>query len=170
VVEGSVSGVPCATEGGHVFFKLRDGSGEVDCAAYEPSKEFRKTVSRLAVGDALEAAGGVREADEGITLNLEYLRVTAVAEVTEMLNPRCPKCGGSTESMGRGQGFRCRRCGEKLRGAVKMKKKVERSLALGLYVPPPRAERHLTKPPARIGREKPYTHAPLHEPWHGEAV
>jgi tRNA(Ile2)-agmatinylcytidine synthase len=168
VLEGSVSQPPRVQEGGHVFFKLQDDTGEVDCAAYEPSKEFRRTVNQLAAGDIIEAAGGVREIDSGVTLNLEYIAVRSLAQLIKKSNPRCPRCGGSTESMGREQGFRCRRCGEKLRNEQKEERVIPRQLEEGhIYLPPPRAERHLTKPACRMMIRKTYTSAPLHFPWHG---
>ena len=37
VVQGAVSKEPKVIQGGHVIFSIRDGTGEVDCAAYEPT-------------------------------------------------------------------------------------------------------------------------------------
>jgi tRNA(Ile2)-agmatinylcytidine synthase len=71
------------------------------------------------------------------------------------------------ESMGRGKGFRCRRCGLREAKLEKASVELERGLSPGLYIPPPRAQRHLTKPLARYGKEK---RAPppveMYEPWH----
>ncbi len=71
------------------------------------------------------------------------------------------------ESMGWEKGFRCRRCGLRDRRSRKLTVEAERLLKPGLYMPPPRAHRHLTKPLERYGREKrAYEPGDLFEPWH----
>jgi len=42
----------------------------------------------------------------------------------------------------------------------------ERVLKPGLYLPPPKAQRHLTKPLKRYGREKEHPPSGMCEPWH----
>jgi tRNA(Ile2) C34 agmatinyltransferase TiaS len=44
--------------------------------------------------------------------------------------------------------------------------KLDRDLEIGVYLPPPRAERHLTKPLKRYGLEKTYAPKSLFTPWH----
>jgi len=166
VVEGEVSGTPRTIVGGHVIFTINDGTGDVDCAAYEPTGGFREAALRLREGDRVRTAGGVRKVDGGLTLNLERLEVLDLAEQFVMVNPRCPACGSATESMGRGQGFRCKRCGLRDPGLSKRRLEVERGLEVGLYLPPPRAHRHLTKPLKRYGREKNAGPGSMFEPWH----
>jgi tRNA(Ile2)-agmatinylcytidine synthase len=169
VIEGVVSSDPRVIPGGHVIFALDDGTGRVDCAAYEPTGRFRDIVRRLIPGDEVRAFGGVRagEGTPGLTLNLEKLEILRLKDAVLLINPDCPACGGSMESLGRGKGFRCRRCDYRERDLTKRAVKLERGLAPGVYLPPPRAQRHLTKPLKRYGREK---SAPkplqLHQPWH----
>ena len=165
-VTGVVEGKHRVIEGGHVIFTIGDGSGRVDCAAYEPSGSFRKTVLNLREGDEVSVAGGVRETDMGLTLNLERLDVLTLAAEYSQSNPHCPICGGATESMGRGQGLRCKRCGNRDGGLVKVKMKVPRKLKPGTLLPPPRAERHLTKPLKRYGKEKKAVPGQPSAPWH----
>lgn len=169
ILEGLVSGLPKTIQGGHVFVGLTDETGRVDCAAYEPSGSFREVVRRLIPGDRVRVYGGVRgeASSERPTFNLEKLEVRGLAPDLLKVNPRCPECGGSMESMGRGKGFRCRRCG--FRGPKMEKATVElgRQIETGLFMPPPRAQRHLSKPEVRYGKEK---RGPLHleleAPWH----
>lgn len=169
VLEGFVSGLPKTIQGGHVFVGLTDETGRVDCAAYEPSGSFREVVRRLIPGDRVRVYGGVRgeASSERPTFNLEKLEVLGLAPDLLKANPTCPECGGSMESMGRGKGFRCRRCG--FRGPKMEKATVElgRQIETGLFMPPPRAQRHLSKPEVRYGKEK---RGPLHleleAPWH----
>ena len=99
-------------------------------------------------------------------MNLERLEVLGLAEQFITVNPRCPACGSATESMGRGQGFRCKRCGLRSSGLSKNRLRVDRGLVAGLYLPPPRAHRHLTKPMKRYGKEKEALPGSMFEPWH----
>jgi len=154
VVEGWVSGEPETIRGGHVFFKVADGGGEVVCAAFEPTGGFRSVVRLLRVGDRVRVFGGVVERLGGLALNLEKLEVLEVAELTRLVKPRCPLCGGSTESMGRGQGLRCRKCGYRDESLKPLPQPVARGLKPGVYLPDKSAHRHLTKPLDRVGREK----------------
>jgi tRNA(Ile2)-agmatinylcytidine synthase len=166
IVTGVVEGRQKVIEGGHVIFTIGDGTGRIDCAAYEPSGGFRETVLELREGDKVRVAGGVRETDMGLTLNLERLEVLSLVAEQRLVNPRCPACGGATESMGRGQGLRCKKCGHRELGMIKVTEEVPRGIKLGIYLPPPRAERHLTKPFKRYGKEKSTTSDTLAIPWH----
>ncbi len=166
IVTGIVKGKIRIIEGGHVIFTIGDGSKCVDCAAYEPSGSFRNMVTKLREGDEVRVAGGVREMEMGLTLNLERLEVLSLATEQKLVNPRCPACGGPTESMGRGQRLRCKRCGHREVGLMKVSEKVPRNIKLGIYLPPPRAERHLTKPFKRYGKEKRATLIIPFAPWH----
>ncbi|MDD1746695.1 MAG: tRNA(Ile)(2)-agmatinylcytidine synthase [Methanomassiliicoccales archaeon] len=148
-IRGTVVSRPRTIAGGHVLFELRVGSSnKLDCAAYEPSKGFRGVVRRLIPGDEVEVMGELREVPR--TLNLEKLHVVKLAEeLRKSSNPLCPECGKSTGSMGRGEGFRCKRC--RTRVAVGEKyQRVERSIAPGWYEPPVCARRHLSKPLKRM--------------------
>jgi len=166
IVTGLVQGKTRIIEGGHVIFKICDMSGNVDCAAYEPSGKFRQVVLRLQDGDEIRAAGGVRETDMGLTINLERLEILSLAPLVRLTNPKCPRCGGGTESMGRGQGLRCKKCGYRGPEVTKIINEIQRDLSPALYLPPPRAERHLTKPFERYGKEKKYSPTLLYMPWH----
>ncbi len=164
VVEGSRT-----IKGGHVIFRRGDDTGRIDCAAYEPTGSFREVVRQLVPGDRIRAYGGVRGLikGEGGTLNLEKLEVLHLASDLKLVNPSCPTCGGSMESMGRGKGFRCRRCSLRDRELTKQTVEVKRQLEPGLFIPPPKAQRHLTKPLVRYGREKKIIFSgELFESWH----
>lgn len=167
-VTGRVSANPRTIPGGHVILELSDGSGSIDCAAYEPTGSFRHTVRKLVRGDLVEAYGGVRRGTKthACTLNLEKIRIADLAENIAFQNPLCLKCGKRMESAGRGQGFRCPNCKTTNRAASKIPVVNPRELALGMYIPPARAHRHLTKPASRYGREKTGPPMPLIQPWH----
>jgi tRNA(Ile2)-agmatinylcytidine synthase len=147
-LKGKVMTEPRRIRGGHVVFSLSDGDDSIDCAAYEPTKDFRRVIAALAPGDEVEVYGGIRE-NHRITVNLEKIRVLELKKVYDEHNPRCKKCGRRMESAGRGQGVRCRRCGTHGHGKERIIKK--RLLSEKFYQVPPGAMRHLSKPLVRTG-------------------
>lgn len=149
--EGIVSKTPEVGEGGHVYIQVKNKEGVTACAAYEPSGSFQKTVLSLIPGDRVEIGGSVRRRTRrhSAIVNIEYLRITETADDIRLTNPVCRRCGKRMASQGRGQGFRCDSCGFEDRTAEKLKVEKRRIIGRGLYIPPPRAQRHLTKPQQR---------------------
>jgi len=169
IVKGVVSQNPRMIPLRHVIFSIKDESGEVDCAAYEPTGALRKVAMQLAVGDSVEVYGAVRKPLVGkpLTVNLEKISVLALAPEVSYQNPLCAKCGKRLKSMGKHQGFRCERCGSKFAGLEKVAVAVNRELKTGLYVTSTRSQRHLTKPLRRYGLEKCcWTTEKLIDGWH----
>ncbi len=150
LLTGSVETYPTVLIGGHVIFRIGDESGSVACATYQPTGFLRKIVRGLIPGDIVRVSGGVRLGpNRETTLNLEKLEVLGLVEDVKLEKPRCPKCEGSCETMGREQGFRCRRCGHRLvRGSARLVVG-SRRIHVGTYIPPARAQRHLTRPVSR---------------------
>ncbi len=146
VVRGRVVGRPTIGPGGHVFFELDDGTGRVKVAVYEPTGSIRKVVLKLVEGDVVEVYGSVKPKPQGLTLNLEKLRVIELRPLFVMRAPRCPACGRTMESAGRGQGYRCDRCGYSDPRAHKVQVEVEREIAPGIYEVAVSARRHLVRP------------------------
>ncbi|MCL1979370.1 MAG: tRNA(Ile)(2)-agmatinylcytidine synthase [Methanomassiliicoccaceae archaeon] len=150
-IEGKVTGSE-HIQGGHVLTRIATRFGEVTVGAYEPSKEFRLLFDNLSEGDAIGVMGELRE--EPRTLNAEKVRVITAAERYEKIsNPVCGGCGRTMESVGKGKGYRCRRCGTSAE-APQVKKAV-RWVREGWYEPPTAARRHLSKPLKRMGAEQP---------------
>ena len=147
---GRVDDVPRVLRGGHVIFRLRDDSGLIDCAVYRPTGSLAMASRDLLPGDTVRVYGGVRRWREGTpTLNVEKLEVLHMVEKIQQANPMCSSCGGRCESMGRGQGLRCKKCGQRNEYASKIQVRQERHIQSTIYVPPPRARRHLTKPDSK---------------------
>jgi len=150
ILTGRVDDMPRVIRGGHVIFRLRDDSGLIDCAVYRPTGSLSTVARDLLPGDRVSVYGGVRGWREGTpTLNVEKLEVLNLVEKIEDVNPMCGGCGGRCESMGRGQGLRCKKCGERMEDAAKIQVRHERHLHPTIFIPPPRARRHLTKPDSR---------------------
>jgi len=168
VAQGVVSKDPQVIQGGHVIFVIKDKTGEVDCAAYEPTGILCKTSRKLISGDIVKVFGGVRPScsEHQLTINLEKLRILELAPKASFVNPSCPECGRRMKSMGKNQGFRCDKCGFRSSQLKKLEVNEERGLERGLYITSPRSQRHLTKPHCRYGREKSGASKEMIENWH----
>src|SRR3989442_13222142 len=150
ILTGRVDDMPRVIRGGHVIFRLRDDSGLIDCAVYRPTGSLSMVARDLLPGDRVRVCGGVRGWREGTpTLNVEKFEVLHLVEKIEDVNPMCSGCGGRCESMGRGQGLRCKKCGQRMEDAAKIHVRHERHLHPTIFVPPPRARRHLAMPDSR---------------------
>jgi tRNA(Ile2)-agmatinylcytidine synthase len=167
IVKGIVVTHPETLTGGHVIFKIMDETGEVDCAAFEPTGNFRKKVKMLIPGDQVTIFSGVSIHKSLHTMNVEKLIIDKLNEQPVFLNPKCPKCGRSTESMGKNQGLRCKKCGYKSHDLIKIMKNVERKIKEGLFLPDRGAHRHLTKPLKRYGKEKKVYENKMLNTWFG---
>ena len=152
LIKGTVAENARRLKGGHVFMDIDTEHGKITCGAYEPSKEFRMLFDNLLPGDTIEAIGELRE--EPRTLNVEKIHVTSVIKAEKKVsNPICPKCDGRMKSVGKGQGYRCRKCHTKSKEPeMKMQ---SRSVVPGWYEPPAAARRHLSKPLKRMQVEQP---------------
>lgn len=145
-VVGTVKNKPTIIDGGHMFFYICDGSGEIECGAYEPTKNFRKTVSNLRAGDLIRVYGGIGEQN---TFNIEKFQVIKLNDV-EYKNPIC-ECGKRMTSAGKGKGFKCKKCGNRIESNEKVPIVVLRDLKNAqFYETPVSARRHLSKPLCRM--------------------
>jgi len=147
-LRGKVAGAPWSIEGGHVFFSLQNGCASITCAAFEPTKDFRRTVKKLIPGDLLEVYGAVKDG----SLNLEKINILRLEDREVLVAPSCPQCGRRMESAGKDQGYRCRRC--KTKADDRQRRVVPRELETGFYEVPPSARRHLAKPLVRMAERK----------------
>ena len=137
---------PHVIDGGHMFFTVFDETGEIECGAYEPTKNFRKIVSHLRAGDVIKLYGGIGEQN---TFNIEKFQVIELNDV-DYRNPVC-ECGKRMTSAGKGKGFKCKKCGNRIKSSQKVKFKIERFLNEGkFYETPVSARRHLSKPICRM--------------------
>jgi tRNA(Ile2)-agmatinylcytidine synthase len=173
IAEGVVSQNPRIIPLRHVIFSIKDDSSEVDCAAYEPTGALRKIARELVVGDSVEVYGAVHKptASKPLTINLEKINILNLKPKMVLENPLCPNCGKRLKSMGKNQGFRCEKCGNKFGDLIKKESVVPRALKAGLYVTSTRSQRHLTKPLRRYGLEKQgLEEKPMVEGWHSSFV
>ena len=120
--------------------------GRIECAAFEPTKNFRDIIKRLRRGDELEVYGSVRDG----TMNLEKINILHLAPDRVKAAPLCPQCHRRMKSAGKGQGYRCRLC--KSRSSSPAIEDRPRDLERGYYEVPPCARRHLSLPLIRLNR------------------
>ncbi|MBP1910451.1 tRNA(Ile)(2)-agmatinylcytidine synthase [Methanolobus bombayensis] len=140
ILEGEVFSEPATIRGGHTIFSLKDSAGNlIDCAAFEPTKNFRELVRKLIPGDRIVVYGSVTEN----TLNIEKIKLLELVKAYEIRNPLCPSCGKRMKSAGSGQGYRCKKCGT--RSEFTENKELKRDVLPGFYEVPPCARRHLAK-------------------------
>jgi tRNA(Ile2)-agmatinylcytidine synthase len=170
IAKGAVSKNPHIIPVRHVIFAIKDSTAEVDCAAFEPTGELRRVAQELIEGDDVEVYGAVRHSknSELLTVNLEKINIQMLAPKIIYRNPTCPKCGKRCESMGKGKGFRCKKCGAKFKITEKTKNAQDRHVELGLHFTSTRSQRHLTKPLRRYGLEKslPHGREKMIKDWH----
>ncbi len=151
VIKGEVCEKPRIIVGGHVIFAVKDDSGKIDCAAYEPTRKFREVIMKLAVGDIVKVYGGIKpKPNLPLTINLEKMEIVKLSPVLKKLNPICPICRRRMKSAGKEKGFVCKNCKQKLPKEAVIIEEVPRSISLEIYEVPPRARRHLAKPLTRL--------------------
>jgi len=173
IAKGVVSRNPRIVPLRHVIFSIKDDSGEVDCAAYEPTGSLRKIARELIGGDSIEVYGAVHKptSSKPLTINLEKINIINLAPKMHLENPLCSNCGKRLKSMGKNQGFRCEKCGGKFNQLKKKESRIPRALKPGLYVTSTRSQRHLTKPLRRYGLEKRHSEGKqMIEGWHSSFV
>jgi tRNA(Ile2)-agmatinylcytidine synthase len=105
-----------------------------------------------------------------MTINLEKIKIIRLIPKILMRNPICKFCKKHMGSMGKEKGFRCKKCGARERKAKKIQVQIKRNISTGLYIPPPRANRHLTKPLSRYGLEKTFYNNSPSDFWGKESI
>jgi len=141
ILSGKVSKTPKTITGGHIIFELSENGTHMECAAFEPTKGFRRIIRELLAGDEVTVFGSVRDR----TLNLEKIKINRL-NMQELKNPIC--CDKRMKSRGKEQGYRCEKC-----GSMKKEQVIEtlhRNISAGFYEVPPCARRHLSKPLVRF--------------------
>lgn len=117
----------------------------IHIVGYRETGVLNKSMRELRKGDRVIFYGALKPSSKlNIILEAEGMEILFLEEEKAYHNPKCRNCGGSTESMGKGKGFRCKRCGQKFSYLTKDESKISRSLSLGIYIT--ERPRHLTLP------------------------
>lgn len=146
VITGRVASRPRVIEGGHVFIEMEDNTGRITLAAYEPTGNLRKVIAELIPGDTVEVYGAVKLKPQGITLNIEKLKILDLVPKLVFEAPACPRCGRKMKSLGREKGYRCSKCEFRMSNMKPISTKKERKITIGTYDVAVSARRHLVSP------------------------
>ncbi|WP_420825186.1 TiaS agmantine-binding domain-containing protein [Sulfurisphaera tokodaii] len=137
-IEGEISKID-NIRGGDVIINVNSST----IIVYKETGELNIASKLLKVGDTIRVVGAVKPSVKyGKIIEAEKIEVIKLNNKI-FKNPECPKCNGSTESLGKGKGFRCKKCGYRFIGEKKLKE-IPRELTLGIYQS--RYYRHLSKP------------------------
>lgn len=168
VVRGFVDQSPQIFEGGFVVFGIKDDTSRIDCAVYEPTRQFRDIAANLHKDDEIKVHASVRPKSRthGLTLNLEGLEIFYLAPDIRLLNPICPHCMKRMKSAGTRKGFKCAKCGFRDPEGKKIENQIERKINTGLFLPPLSAQRHLTRPFSRLKKNNTGNPVDLLDIWH----
>jgi tRNA(Ile2)-agmatinylcytidine synthase len=110
---------------------------------YKETGELNLAAKMLTHGDEIEIIGAIKPSSTfGKIIEAERIRIIKL-QSTKKKNPRCPKCDGPSESVGKNKGFRCKKCGYRF-FSEKENIIISRNLSLGIYQA--RYYRHLTRP------------------------
>ncbi len=152
-IQGLVVTRPKTIPGGHVIVRIVDPTGCIDAAFFKPSK-LTHIAQALQPGDFVEVQGSVRPWGSTLVMHTEKITILSISPIQHMRAPRCPRCGAKLKKLGKGKGFACPRC--KLRTILITQLDIAtRSLRQAIFIPPPRAQKHLIKPFQRYRRTKP---------------
>ncbi|BAB59741.1 hypothetical protein [Thermoplasma volcanium GSS1] len=130
---------PFSVAGGHYFVRSISRAGEFTAAAFEPTKEFRHTFSKLMPGDTVTFYGSFTNGN----LNVEKMQIISVSRVFSRVTPLCKFCNTRTKSKGKND-FRCPKCGRRYN--TPDYHEVKREISPGKYDVPVVARRHLSMP------------------------
>ncbi|QGA54941.1 DUF1743 domain-containing protein [Sulfolobus sp. E5-1-F] len=128
-------------EGGDVIIRTTDDDV---LFVYKETGELNSAAKLLKEGDEIVAYGAIKPSIAyGKIIELERFEILKLYD-TQLVNPKCPICGGSTKSLGKNKGYKCKKCKYIINTHNKSIKNIMRNLSLGMYQT--RAYRHLTKP------------------------
>ncbi|AWR97229.1 DUF1743 domain-containing protein [Acidianus sulfidivorans JP7] len=142
VIKEVIVGDKKILNGGDVIIKsLKDND---IILVYKETGELNSLAKQLLEGDKITIIGAKKPSSIfGSIVEAERIEVNELNEKIHYSNPRCPVCGGPTESLGKNKGLRCKKCGYKF-NSTKIISKMPREVSLGVYQS--RYYRHLTKP------------------------
>ncbi len=134
-----ISSHPYNIQGGHFFIGAKYKNIDINLAAFEPTKEFRKIVASLIPGDVVKAYGSFSSG----TVKLEKLKIISLSKNLKKEPPVCPNCHVKTRSKGK-LDYRCPICRRRYKNPEIYT--VPRGIKEGFYEVPVIARRHLSMP------------------------
>ena len=166
-ITGKVCSEPRVVSGGDVLLKIcSEDEGDGVYVAVFKETSLTRIAKELIPNDTVKICGLFKFwNDYGTVLHAEKLIVLKAVDKVIKRNPRCPRCGARLKSAGRGKGWKCVKCGLRLRDAEYEVERISRRELEGKYIPRDAAIKHLVKPKRRYGRERVCTMVRPREPW-----
>ena len=144
VLRGTVESKEILSGGDVRLSVISDEGGLVTVFVFRETGILAKVAQKLESGDVIRIEGAVKPSSSfGSIVEAEAIEVLSLNSA-RLVNPPCPLCGGPTESLGRGKGLRCKKCGYRF-GSTKIPVEIKRDLSLGKVVSS--RPRHLTELP-----------------------
>lgn len=142
---------PRITKGGHVIIEVSIGNKKAKLLVYRESGEMNRIARLLKEGDEIIIGGGIKDVEKDfLVINSERIEILSLKATYIKKRPPCPKCGVRMKSNGIGKGLKCENCNVKIPFEFDLAIELDRPLKEGqVFIPPPRARRHLTKPTER---------------------
>ncbi len=134
-----VSSYPYNIHGGHYFIGAKYKNIDINLAAFEPTKDFRKIIWSLIPGDVVKAYGSYSMG----TIKLEKIKIISLSKNLKTEPPVCPNCRVKTKSKGK-LDYRCPVCRRRYKNPEIYI--INRKIKEGFYEVPIIARRHLTMP------------------------
>ena len=144
-------------KGGHISIEALHNHHKFLINFYQESGRMRWVIKKLAYKTKIYIGGGIKpnrkpgEADKVINPQIVYMPGTPI-DIIIKARPICPSCKVTLKSGGKGNTYKCKKCGYSITG---IEPSINKSMVLPtLLLPPYRSILHISKPLKRIGREK----------------
>ncbi len=145
---------PMTIKGGHTKIIARSlySSAIVHLMFFEPTKTLAKIAQHLMPGDICQISGGVKDTIFGKSIAVEEMIIVETSKQITNRPPLCPNCSKRMTSAGKFKGYKCKLCGTR-NHHPEMVEKIRDDFPVKFRIlPVPSAQRHLTKPYERMGR------------------
>lgn len=154
--DAEIKGILLKERGGHFRVESIVNDQIVDLIVYEPSGRLREIIGALKPNTHIKVGGSLKYSsiEKGkLVLNIQKIyNENPVITTYKKINPKCPYCGSSMESLGFNKGYICKKCKYHINANIELRVEQNKWIPqIGL--PPYRSIRHLSKPLKRHGRE-----------------
>jgi len=144
-------------KGGHISIEAFYNHDRFLINFYQESGRMRWVIKKLAYETKIYIGGGIKpnkqpgETDKVINPQIVYMPGTLINIIVKA-RPICPSCKVTLKSGGKGNIYKCKKCGYTIPGTETSINKTK--VLPTLLLPPYRSILHISKPLKRIGREK----------------
>ncbi len=149
-----ITSPPSIFQGGHVKVLARRRTTTITLMFFEPTKTLAKHAQLLAPGDVVYIGGAVKLVNNEISISVEEMIFIEKDKMRKFAPPFCSDCSRKMTSAGTFKGYKCKSCGQKRLKGIEIEQERLTPPPHKRLLPVLSAQRHLTKPQNREGREK----------------